>query len=47
VIDQVPGLSAAAAYAKQATCDRLVGHARYIIQHGIDMPDVKDWRWRG
>jgi xylulose-5-phosphate/fructose-6-phosphate phosphoketolase len=47
VIDRVPGLPAAAAYARQALCDKLVDHEQYIAQHGVDMPEVKDWHWPG
>ena len=47
VIDRVPQLGAAAAYAKQAMRDRLVEHKQYIREHGIDMPMVRDWRWPG
>ncbi len=45
VIDRVPGLGAAAAYAKQAIRDKLIEHTQYIEAHGTDMPEVRDWRW--
>ena len=45
MIDRVPGLGAAAAYAKQAIRGKLIEHERYIRAHGTDMPDVRDWRW--
>ncbi len=45
VIDRVPSLGAAAVYAKQAIADRLIEHGRYIRAHGVDMPEVRDWRW--
>ncbi len=45
VIDRVPKLGAAAAYAKQAIRDRLIDHKRYIGKNGADMPEVKNWRW--
>lgn len=45
VIDFVPTLGPAAVYAKQAIRDKLVDHARYIVAHGADMPEVRDWRW--
>jgi len=45
VIDRVPAVGAAAAYARQAIRDRLVEHKRYIAEHGTDMPMVRDWKW--
>ena len=45
VIDRVPRLGASAVYAKQAIRDRLIEHKRYIAEHGIDMPEVRNWRW--
>jgi xylulose-5-phosphate/fructose-6-phosphate phosphoketolase len=26
--------------------DRLEAHAAYIREHGIDLPEVRDWTWR-
>ncbi len=45
VIDHVPRLKNTAAYARQALRDHLVEHRRYVVAHGIDMPEVRDWRW--
>ena len=45
VIDRVPSLRGAAAYAQQAIRDKLVEHKRYTTAHGIDMPEIRDWRW--
>ena len=36
-----------AAYVKQALCDKLVDHKRYIGQHGEDMPEIRAWKWKG
>ena len=47
VIDRVPKLGAGAVYAKQAIRDKLIEHHRYIREHGVDMPEVRDWRWSG
>jgi xylulose-5-phosphate/fructose-6-phosphate phosphoketolase len=47
VIDRVPGLGERAAYAKQFIRDKLIEHRHYIRQHGQDMPEVRDWEWRG
>ena len=45
VIDRVPSLGSRAAYVKQAMRDKLVEHRQYIVEHGDDMPEIKDWRW--
>ena len=45
VIDRVPHLRAKAAYAKQAIRDKLIEHKQYIVRHGEDMPEVREWRW--
>ncbi|HVJ51850.1 MAG TPA: phosphoketolase family protein [Aliidongia sp.] len=45
VIDRVPSLGSSAVYAKQAIRDKLIEHGRYIVEHGTDMPEVRDWRW--
>ncbi|WP_210215329.1 phosphoketolase family protein [Lichenihabitans psoromatis] len=45
VIDRVPRLGPMAAYATQAIRDKLVEHRGYIDQHGIDMPEILNWRW--
>ena len=38
---------AAAAHVKQAIREKLVEHKRYIAAHGLDMPEVRNWRWPG
>ena len=47
VIDRLPELGARAAYAKQALRDKLIEHKQYIVQHGEDMPEIRDWTWSG
>jgi xylulose-5-phosphate/fructose-6-phosphate phosphoketolase len=47
VIDRVSALGARAAYGKQAIRDRLLDHKEYIRKYGDDMPEIRDWRWRG
>jgi xylulose-5-phosphate/fructose-6-phosphate phosphoketolase len=46
VIDLVPKLGPVAAYAKQAMRDKRIEHRHYIREHGEDLPEVTDWKWR-
>ncbi|NCF85810.1 MAG: phosphoketolase [Verrucomicrobiaceae bacterium] len=45
VIDRVPKLSPVAAYAKLAIENKLIEHRHYIREHGIDMPEIRNWKW--
>ncbi|MBE9010583.1 phosphoketolase family protein [Pseudanabaenaceae cyanobacterium LEGE 13415] len=45
VIDRVPKLLTKGAYVKQIARDKLTEHKRYIVEHGIDMPEVEEWKW--
>jgi len=45
VIDRVPKLGYAAAYAKQALRDQLIEHHQYVTKYGIDMPEIRNWKW--
>jgi xylulose-5-phosphate/fructose-6-phosphate phosphoketolase len=47
VIDRVPKLGASAAHLKQMLKDKLIEHNHYICTYGEDMPEVRDWTWRG
>ena len=47
VIDRVPKLGHIAAYQKQAIRDKLVEHKQYIAKYGEDMPEIKNWTWKG
>jgi xylulose-5-phosphate/fructose-6-phosphate phosphoketolase len=44
-IDRVTRLRNAAGHVKQLLRDKLAEHKRYIVQHGDDMPEIRDWRW--
>jgi xylulose-5-phosphate/fructose-6-phosphate phosphoketolase len=45
VIDRVPKLGYAAAYAKQMVQDQLIEHKHYVAKYGEDMPAIRDWQW--
>lgn len=45
VIDHVPSLATSAAFVRQAMADKLSDHRHYIVEHGEDMPDIRDWKW--
>jgi len=47
VLDVVPGLGVAAAYARQEIRDKLIEHEHYIVAHGKDLPEVVEWKWQG
>jgi len=45
VIDRVPRLQRVGAHFKQFLRSKLIDHKQYIVQHGDDMPAIKDWTW--
>jgi xylulose-5-phosphate/fructose-6-phosphate phosphoketolase len=45
VIDRVPGLAARAGHIRQLMRDRRIEHKAYIVEHGEDRPEVRDWAW--
>ncbi len=45
VIDRLPQLEDKAAYLKQEMKDKLIEHKNYIRKNGIDMPEVRNWKW--
>jgi xylulose-5-phosphate/fructose-6-phosphate phosphoketolase len=44
-IDRVPQLGSRAAYTKQLVRDKLIEHKQYVVEHGEDMPEVRNWKW--
>ena len=46
VIDRLPQLGDRAAYLKQEMKDKLIEHHSYIRKHGINMPEILEWRWK-
>jgi len=46
VIDRVPGLATEAAWLRQRMSDQLITHRQYVIQRGVDMPEITEWTWQ-
>jgi xylulose-5-phosphate/fructose-6-phosphate phosphoketolase len=46
VVDRLPHLGHGAAYVRQEMRDKHIEHRHYVAEHGIDMPEVLDWRWQ-
>ena len=44
-IDRIPLHGSRADYAKQAIRDKRIEHKQYIVEHGEDMPEIRNWRW--
>jgi xylulose-5-phosphate/fructose-6-phosphate phosphoketolase len=44
-IARVPGLDPTAVRAKRTFENQLIEHGRYIIAHGEDMPEIRNWSW--
>ncbi|MEP6681824.1 MAG: hypothetical protein ABJA35_01135 [Parafilimonas sp.] len=47
VIDRLPQLGDTASYLKQEMKDKLIEHRNYIRENGIDMIEVREWKWKG
>jgi xylulose-5-phosphate/fructose-6-phosphate phosphoketolase len=45
VLDRVPNLDSKGAYLKKYAQDKLIEHKEYIREHGIDLPEILEWRW--
>ena len=45
VIERVPKLQSIGAHVLQAMRDKLIDHKQYIVEHGEDMPEIRDWKW--
>lgn len=45
VIDRLPGLGSRAAHVKERMKEAILGHRSYAHRHGMDSPDITNWRW--
>lgn len=46
VLDRLPQLGDEVAYLKQEMQDKLIEHKYYIRKNGMDMPEVRNWKWK-
>jgi len=46
VIDRQPQTGENGLRLKQQLAEKLIEHKQYINQHGQDMPEIRNWRWR-
>jgi xylulose-5-phosphate/fructose-6-phosphate phosphoketolase len=45
VIERVPRLKDTGAHVLQSMRDKLIDHKQYVVEHGEDMPEIRDWKW--
>ena len=45
VLKHIPRSESKNDYLQEKMKDMLIKHRNYIEEHGVDMPDVKDWKW--
>jgi xylulose-5-phosphate/fructose-6-phosphate phosphoketolase len=45
VVDRVTRLCDSTAHFKQWLREKLIEHKQYIVKHGDDLPEIRDWKW--
>jgi len=45
VLDRVSGPGTESAYTMQLMREKLIEHKLYITEHGVDMPEIRQWVW--
>ena len=45
VIERLPHSRDKWAWLKREMQDKLIAHSAYIREHGMDMPEVRNWKW--
>jgi len=46
-IDRLPQTCDQGIYLTQQLKDKLIEHRQYIDKQGQDMPEIRDWKWKG
>ena len=44
-IDRLPQLGSRVGYIKQALRNKLIEHHSYVREFGLDLPEVREWKW--
>ena len=44
--DCVPQIGDQDIYLKQRLKDKLIAHKQYIHKRGLDLPEIRDWKWQ-
>lgn len=45
IIKRLPQLGNTGAYLYQQMMDKLVEHKQYIAEYGLDLPEIRNWKW--
>ncbi|WP_198515318.1 phosphoketolase family protein [Marinomonas sp. ef1] len=45
VIDRLPQTGVKGVELKRMLSEKLIEHRQYINQYGVDMPEIRDWKW--
>lgn len=45
-LERLPQLGNSTAYLKQEMQDKLIEHKFYIRKNGLDMPEIRNWKWK-
>jgi len=46
VVNRVPGLERDAPRLRKVMTEKLTAHRQYIVEHGEDPPEIRDWQWQ-
>jgi len=44
-LDRLPRLQNQSAHVKDWLRNKLIEHKKYIVAHGEDMPEIRNWKW--